>query len=105
MKHDAHTHFIMRDTEAFYVRICGCGVVHLCFGPTTLNLTQQAVVAVSETLKEVAQELVLRTLRTEPSSAPVSSQSPNSEHDMTQASMISSAIPNVIQGRFQKSDH
>jgi hypothetical protein len=60
MKHETHTHHIMRDTDSFYVKICGCGVVHLCFGPTTLNLTGHAIIAITETLKGVSQELLSR---------------------------------------------
>jgi hypothetical protein len=48
----------MKDTDSFYVRICGCGVIHLCFGATTINLTEQAVIAVTETLKNVSLELI-----------------------------------------------
>ena len=69
MKHDTHTQHIMKDTDSFYVRICNCGVVHLCFGATTLNLTQDAVIAVTETLKEITQELELRKKR-EPAPPP-----------------------------------
>lgn len=60
MKHDTHTQHIMRDTDSFYVRICSCGVVHLCFGPTTLNLTPHAMIAVTETLKQVSEEVKIR---------------------------------------------
>jgi hypothetical protein len=57
MKHDTHTQWIMKDTESFYVRICQCGVIHLCFGAATINLTSEALIAVSETLREVATTL------------------------------------------------
>lgn len=52
----------MTNTDQFYVRICGCGVVHLCFGATTLNLSAETVIAVTETLKEVSQELRVRMM-------------------------------------------
>lgn len=57
MNSTAHTPCVMTDTDSFYVRICGCGVVHLCFGPTTLNLSPESVVAVTETLKEISAAL------------------------------------------------
>jgi hypothetical protein len=44
----------MTDTDSFFARICGCGVIHLCFGPTTLNLSAEAFLAVTETLKELS---------------------------------------------------
>jgi hypothetical protein len=72
MKHDTHTHHIMKDTDSFYVRICNCGVVHLCFGPTTLNLTPDAVIAVTETLKQVSHELLIKkTTETHPNAPAV----------------------------------
>ncbi len=51
---------VMTDTDSFYVKVCGCGVVHLNFGPTLLNLSPEVLVAVSETLKEVAQGIRLK---------------------------------------------
>lgn len=87
MNHDTHTQHIMKDTDSFYVRICNCGVVHLCFGATTLNLTEQAAIAVTETLKEVSHELLKRQpLQSAPALA-------------TQALPLSR---NVIQGNFTK---
>ena len=47
----------MKDTDSFYIRLCPCGVVHLCFGAATINLTAEALIAVSETLKEVTASL------------------------------------------------
>jgi hypothetical protein len=84
MRHDTHTHHIMQDTDSFYVRICGCGVIHLCFGATTLNLTHQAVIAVSETLKEITSELHFKTQM----------------DSITQDPQINSESANVIQGHF-----
>ena len=48
---------VMSDTEQFYVCLCACGVVHLSFGPTVINATPETVIALSETLREVSQEL------------------------------------------------
>jgi hypothetical protein len=62
MRHETHTQHVLKDTDSFYVKICNCGVVHLCFGPTTLNLTGQAVIAVTETLKQVSEELYSRNV-------------------------------------------
>jgi hypothetical protein len=60
----------MQDTDSFFVRICNCGVVHLCFGPTTLNVSEQTVIAITATLKEVSQELIslgrIQTKKPEP---------------------------------------
>jgi len=53
-----HTHpCIMTSTDQFYHRICSCGTVHLAFGPTTLHLSIEAFIAVSETLSEVSDSL------------------------------------------------
>lgn len=52
-----HTPCVMTNTDSFYFRICDCGVIHLCFGATTLNLSPEALIAVSETLKEVSAKL------------------------------------------------
>ncbi|MEO5970130.1 MAG: hypothetical protein ABIQ95_09400 [Bdellovibrionia bacterium] len=57
MKGHSHSPCVMTDTEQFYVRICGCGVVHLCFGATLINLAPEAIIAVTETLKEVSNKL------------------------------------------------
>jgi hypothetical protein len=50
----------MTDTEQFFVRICGCGVVHLCFGPSVVNVTLGTALAITETLKEVMDEAFRR---------------------------------------------
>jgi hypothetical protein len=52
-----HTPCVMTTMDSFYVKACGCGVIHLCFGPTTLNLSPEVVIAVTETLREVARDL------------------------------------------------
>jgi len=57
MKHDTHTQWVMKDMDSFYIRLCACGVIHLCFGSTTINLTSEALIAVSETLKEITPSL------------------------------------------------
>ena len=71
MTNTAHTPCVMTDTNSFYVRICGCGIVHLCFGPTTLNLSPESVVAVTETLKEISAELRSHGYLSTPSPKPL----------------------------------
>ncbi len=58
MNHETHTQHIMSETNSFYIRNCSCGVFHLCFGFTTLNLTAAALIAVTETLKEVCADMI-----------------------------------------------
>lgn len=60
MKHDTHTQHILKNGDSFYIRICNCGVIHLCFGATTVNLSEEALLAVSETLKDVCHEMLSR---------------------------------------------
>lgn len=48
---------IMTNTDQFFVKVCGCGVVHLNFGVAVINVTAETAVAISETLREVATEL------------------------------------------------
>ena len=50
----------MTNTSEFFVRVCGCGVVHLSFGCTIVNVSPEAAIAISETLREVATELKKR---------------------------------------------
>ncbi len=57
MNKHSHTPFVMNNTEQFCVRVCGCGVVHLCFGATLINLGPEALIAVTETLREVSSKL------------------------------------------------
>lgn len=57
MNHDINPGSVMTNTDHFFVKVCGCGVVHICWGPTTLNLTREAFIAVSETLKEISTQL------------------------------------------------
>lgn len=89
MPHDTHTQHIMSDTSSFYIRICGCGIIHLCFGSTTINLTKNAVIAVSETLKEVVSNLRDRSEL-------------KSRLDQTQAELDG---PNIINGNFSRQNN
>jgi len=74
----------MTNTDDFYVRICGCGVVHLSFGATTLNLSSEAVIAVTETLKGISREVRTQLKK-----------------QMTQLEASApSSEGNVVQGRF-----
>lgn len=84
MTDNPHTPCVMTDTTSFFVRICPCGVVHLCFGSTTLNLSPQTVIAVTETLKEVSFEIQSRVL-----SAPTSD-----------FKTLDTSLANVIHGKF-----
>ncbi|MGE0616647.1 MAG: hypothetical protein AB7P04_13515 [Bacteriovoracia bacterium] len=75
---------VMTNTDQFYVRACGCGVVHLSFGPSVINVSQEAFVAVAETMAELSQEIRKRI------------QAPE------QATVDSAG--NVIYGRFPKTE-
>lgn len=57
MNENPHAPCVMTSTEDFYVRLCGCGVVHLSFGSTVLNLSPQVTVAITETLKELSENI------------------------------------------------
>ena len=48
---------VMSNTDQFFVRVCGCGVVHLSFGCATINVSSKTAIAITETLKEVTLEL------------------------------------------------
>ena len=48
---------VMTSSDQFYVRLCTCGVVHLSFGCTVINVSPEAAVAISETLREVTENL------------------------------------------------
>ena len=48
---------VMTSSDQFYVRLCTCGVVHLSFGCTVINVSPDAAVAISETLREVTENL------------------------------------------------
>lgn len=52
-----HSSRVMKNAEDFSMRICGCGVVHLNFGATSVTATPEAVIGMAETLKEVAHTL------------------------------------------------
>jgi hypothetical protein len=52
-----HAPCVMTETDQFFVRICGCGVVHLNIGFAVINLSPEATIAVTETLKEVSAKL------------------------------------------------
>ena len=53
---------IMTTTEQFYVRLCSCGVVHLNFGYSVVNVSPEAAIAITETLKELSSELRKRVI-------------------------------------------
>ena len=48
---------IMTNTDQFFVRICGCGVVHMNFGCAIINVSYETAIAITETLKDVSTEL------------------------------------------------
>jgi hypothetical protein len=48
---------VMTSSDDFYVCVCGCGLVHLSFGPAVVNATPETVIALSETLREVSAAL------------------------------------------------
>src|SRR5689334_2792438 len=60
MNSHIHTPCVMRDTDQFFVRVCGCGIIHLCFGATTLNLAPEALIAVTETLKDLSDAIKMK---------------------------------------------
>jgi hypothetical protein len=80
-----HPPCVMTNTDQFFVRICGCGVVHLSFGPAIINVTQETAIAISETLREVSLELRKRIACYDPADADQAANNPNS---------------NVVLGRF-----
>lgn len=49
--------YIMTNPEQFSVRVCGCGVVHMSFGCAVINVSPEAAIAISETLREVLGDL------------------------------------------------
>jgi hypothetical protein len=48
---------VMTNTDQFFVRVCECGVVHLSFGSAVIHVSSKAAIAITETLREVSQEL------------------------------------------------
>ncbi len=75
---------VLSNPEQFYVKVCSCGVVHLSFGFAMINTTPEALIAITETLKDVTYELKKK----------IKAQSPQ----LTQEQIID----NVIQGPFLK---
>lgn len=55
--HNSHSPCVMTDTEQFYVRFCPCGVVHLAFGPSVVNLSVAAFFSVTESLQSLSAEM------------------------------------------------
>lgn len=49
----AHNPCVFRETDFFQIKLCSCGVTHLYFGPTTLNLSSESVRMLSHVLNEV----------------------------------------------------
>ena len=76
MKSTEHHSNVMSDLSQFAVRICGCGVVHLCFGPTTLNITPEARIQLSDSLRKVVLEF---------------------QNPMTEGNVITGLFPNSLQ--------
>ena len=76
---------IMKNTDQFFVRICGCGVVHMNFGCAIINVSSETAIAITETLKEVSHQLRQQLESNDPMNA-------------DQATIDSSG--NVIKGRF-----
>jgi hypothetical protein len=89
MKEHSHSPCVMTDTEQFYVRVCGCGVVHLCFGATLINLSPEAIIAVTETLKEVSNKLRFQMM----------------DHPVDAGASALDADRNVIRGYFPTKSH
>jgi hypothetical protein len=85
----------MTNTDQFYIRICGCGVVHLSFGATVINISAETAIAITETLKEVSVDLRNRLQGQGPSEGGSS----NSEQTLTDPAS------NVIYGRFPQAEH
>lgn len=52
-----HSPRVMQDAEDFFIRICGCGVVHLNFGVANITATPETVIAMADTFQEVARTL------------------------------------------------
>lgn len=61
--HSSHSPCVMTDTEQFYVRFCPCGVVHLAFGPSVVNLSRDAFLMVSESLQALSAEMKAQMTR------------------------------------------
>ena len=51
---------LMSDLTQFQARLCRCGVIHLAFGPVTLNLTESALRGMLLVLEGLEQELRTR---------------------------------------------
>jgi len=51
---------VLTDKEQFYVRVCGCGVVHLGFGASSVNVSPDLIPFIAETLAIVARDLEMR---------------------------------------------
>ncbi len=80
-----HAPCVMTDTEQFYIRACGCGIIHLNFGPAVINVTAEVMIAITETLKEAASELRTRL---------------NAEDPVNSGEAAIDVSGNVIVGRF-----
>ena len=50
----------MTSMDSFFAKVCQCGVIHVCFGPTMLNLSPEVLIAVTETLKSLSSEVRVR---------------------------------------------
>lgn len=87
---------VMTNSDQFFVRLCGCGVVHMSFGCTVVNLSPEAAVAISETLREVTDSLKIEMRKRMVNSLLTDKTEPLEAQLVTE-----SALPkNVISGRF-----
>lgn len=51
-----HSPCVFDEKEFFQAKVCSCGVIHLYFGSTTINLSASALKFVAETLNEVVRD-------------------------------------------------
>lgn len=93
MGHGNHSSAVMTSIDSFGVKICGCGVIHLCFGPSTINLTQETVFQVTELLNQVSRDLAARASDRLEASA-------TQEDSPSLSEVASTEAENVIKGRF-----
>ncbi len=52
-----HSPSVMTFTDDFFHRTCPCGTIQLAFGPTLIQMSPDALIAISATLAELAEEL------------------------------------------------